>query len=164
MLGQKGERLFQVALALVALLDRADPEGAFLRIGGGHGADHGQGELPFPEIVTDILARISADPAVIQQVIDDLEGNAERVTICEERFHMLFRRAGQHATNLCRGGEEGGGLAAHDLRIDLLRRGEVLGGGQLQNLTFRDGRGGVGQDVEHPQAARFNHQLEGARK
>ena len=156
--------MLQVAILLPPLLDGADPEGAFLGIGAGHGLDDRQGQLALAEIVADVLAGGLGVALHVEQVIDDLEGDAQRVAIVEHRAHMILGRARQHRARLGRGGKQRRGLAANDLEVDALVRAQVLRGGQLQHLALGDGRGGIGQDRQHAQAARLDHQLKGAGK
>ena len=127
-----------------------------------NGADDRQGQLPLAEIVADILAHIARGPAPVEQVVDDLETHAERIAIGGQRLDLRVGYGGDDAADLGRGLEQGGGLAANDLRVDRFGRGEILRGGELQHLPLGDGGGRVGEDIEHVQRAGFDHQLEGA--
>ncbi len=58
--------------------------------------------------------------------------------------------------------KEGGGLAPDHLQVDGFGRTEVLHGGELQHLAFRDHGRGVGEDVHDAQRVGFHHELEAA--
>ena len=162
--GENRLRLRQIARLLVARLDRAPPEGALGRVGGGDGADHRQGELALAEVVADVLARRGRIARIVEHVVGHLEGDPERVAIGAQRRDLRLGRARDHAPHLGRGGEQRRRLAAHDAQIDLFGRGEVLRRRQLQHLALGDGGRGIREDREHPGRARLGHELEGAGK
>src|SRR5690606_13486443 len=58
----QGDRLLEVALVLLAALQSALPERPLLRVAPPEGQDHRQGDLPFLEVVADILAEARAAP------------------------------------------------------------------------------------------------------
>ncbi len=142
--------MVQIAVFLTAFLDRAGPECAFIGIGGGHRADHRQGQFAFAEIVANVLAG-GLGAAVIQEVIDDLERYTQGIAVIEQRLFGGGILSCNLSTHFHRGGKQGGGLAAHDLDVDVFGSGKISGGGQLQHLAFGDGGRGIGEDVEHPQ-------------
>jgi hypothetical protein len=92
-LAKEGQRLVQVAVALVALFDHPRPEGALFGIRRGHRLDHRQRQFALAEIVANVLAGGAAVAAVIQQVVDDLERDAERIAIGVQRPHMRLGSA-----------------------------------------------------------------------
>ena len=76
----------EVALALLALLERPAPEPALRGIAALEGQDHGQGDLAVTEIVADALAEHDFARAVVQHVIDQLKGNAEILAVATQSF------------------------------------------------------------------------------
>ena len=99
--------------------------------------------------------------AVVERVVDELEGDAE---IHAERAAgglLVPRPRGQHRADLARGGEQLGGLGADHCEIFVLGRRRVLGGGELHDLALGDHGGGGGQDFERLQRADLDHHLEG---
>ena len=147
----------EIALALLALLDHPHPEGTFGRIGLRERADHRQGHLALAEVVADVLSEPVVGAAVVEQVVGDLEGDAERVAIIAKRAGDLRLRPGDHRAGLGGRREERRGLAADHLQIDRLVGREIGRGGQLQHLALGDHRRGVRQDVEHLQVAGLHH-------
>src|SRR3954469_26081452 len=71
------ERLLEVALADRALAEGAAPEGA-LRLAAAAERQHDrQRDLALAKVVADVLAELGAHAAVIERVVDELEGDAE---------------------------------------------------------------------------------------
>ena len=71
----------EVALALLALLERAAPEPALRGIAALEGQDHRQGDLTVAEVVADALAQHHLARAVVEHVVDQLEGDAEILAV-----------------------------------------------------------------------------------
>ena len=69
--------MFEVALALVAIGARALPECAFFLAAAPEGKDDREGDLALAEIVSDILAEGGRAAAIVESVVDKLEGDAE---------------------------------------------------------------------------------------
>jgi len=53
-----------------------------------HGADQGQGGFSLRQVVTDVLADILAGRAVVERIVDHLEGHAEVAPVIGQR--LLF--------------------------------------------------------------------------
>ena len=150
MLVQKHERVIEIAIALVAFLNRALPKGAFFCIGQGHRFDHWQCQFAFAEIIAHVLACGGRHALVVKQIIDDLKGDPERVAVVKERLHKRVVCACNDPAHFGGCGEQCCRFAADDLEIDAFVCGEILGGGQLQHLAFGNGGGRIGQNIEHP--------------
>src|SRR5690606_26444964 len=92
-------------------------------VGGFTRVEHGQGELAFPEIVADGFADDGGEAAVVEQVVDDLEGAAEAAAVFAHRVGdglVIRRGAGAGAGG---GLEQGGGLGLDDGHV--FRDGEI---------------------------------------
>ena len=81
MLGQQFHRVLEIAVFLLAFLNRPFPESAFFVISGGKGAQHGLCDFPLAEIVAGIFADGSGFACVIECIIGKLERDAEAVAI-----------------------------------------------------------------------------------
>ena len=138
-------RVQNVALALRAAAERQH---------------HRQRDLALAEIVADILAELGRLAAVVERVVDELEGDAE---IHAERAAggvLGLRPVGEHRPDLAGGGEQLGGLGADHGEIFVLGGRGVLGGAELHHLALGDDGGGDRQDVERAQRADLDHHLE----
>ena len=164
MLAQQRHRRVEIAFFLTPLFDGAHPEGALLVIGPGDGLDDRQGQLALSEIIARVLAHGPGGTAVVQQVINDLETHAERITVARKRLDLRLGRSSHHAAHFGGRLEQGGGLAPDHLRVDRGIGAKVLRGCQLQHFTFGNGGRRVGQDVQDTQRSAFHHQLEGPGK
>jgi hypothetical protein len=72
------DRLLEVAVADLALLQGAAPERALFLIAAAEGEHHRQRDLALAEIVADILAELARGfAAIVERVIDELESDAE---------------------------------------------------------------------------------------
>ncbi len=76
------QRMVEVALALVALSDGALPESAFFVTCRRDRLDDREGQFALAEIVAKVLAGGAGVAAIVEQVVGDLEGDAERVAVC----------------------------------------------------------------------------------
>src|SRR5581483_6681344 len=98
--------------------------------------------------------------AVVECVVDELEGDAE---IHAERAAgglLRFWPRGKRGADLAGGGEQLGGLGADHREIFVFRGRRVLGRGQLHHFALGDHRRGGGENVERPQIADLDHHLE----
>ena len=125
------------------------------------GEHHGQGDLALAEIVADVLAELGARAAVVEGVVDELEGDAEIHAVGAAGGRLGLRPAGDHRADLAGGGEQLRRLGADHGEVLVLVRLRVLGGGELHHLALGDHRRGGGQDVERAQGADLDHHLEG---
>ena len=69
--------MIEIAVADVALAQCAVPEGALLRRAAAERQHHRQRDLAFAEIIADVLAELGRFAAVVERVVDELEGDAE---------------------------------------------------------------------------------------
>ena len=76
-LGHQPHRLVEMRVRGVAGFQSLFPEGAFGIVAAAEGQHDGQSDLALAEIVADILAQFGTGAAVIQRIVDQLEGNAE---------------------------------------------------------------------------------------
>ena len=112
----QGAGSLEVPFPVAGLADRAFPERALVDGGGGDGLDDGERQLALPEIVPDVLAGGARVALPVEQIVGDLEGDAERVAVGSERLDIRLGGTCDEAADLGRGGEEGRGLAADRLR------------------------------------------------
>ena len=146
MAAQQRQRVVQITLLLIAFLDGALPKGALCIIGARDGADHGQCQLALAEIIAGILADHPVAAAPIEQVVSHLKSDTQPIAIDGQRAYLGLGAFGDDAANLAGGLEQSGGLATDDLKISVLRGGDVHRGAQLQHLALGDHGSGVGQD------------------
>jgi hypothetical protein len=97
---QEREGMVEIALLLPALLDGAGPEGALLGVGGGDGLDERQRQLALAEVVARVFARGGGVAGIVEQVVDDLEADAERVAIAAQGGADRVGLAGDDAADL----------------------------------------------------------------
>ena len=142
---QEDDGVCEVALALLALLERPAPKPALRGVAALEGQDYGQGDLAVTEIVADALAEHDFARAVVQHVIDQLKGNAEILAIATQSFDVLPGALADHRADLRRRGEQGSGLGGDHLEIAYFVGLGVVGGHQLRDLALRDHRRRVGE-------------------
>src|SRR3546814_92834 len=110
-------RLDDVVVALVEVLDGALPERPLDLVARLVGEDHRQGDLALAEVVSDGLAQRRLLGGVVEDVVDQLEGDPE---VAAEAFQGRFlglRSFGDDRSDLGGGGEQLRGLAADHLEI-----------------------------------------------
>ena len=98
---------------------------------------------------------------VVEDVVGDLEGVAERKRIFGDGLLLLgtaVRDGGGHA---CAGFEEARGLAFDDAEVAGFIHAGVMRVDHLDHLAFAQAVGGVGQGLHDAQIARLHHHLEG---
>ena len=101
-LDQAGDGRGQIRLGDVAIADAPGPEGPVVGRSPVIGEEHRQGELALAEIIADILAERGRGAAVIQRVIDQLEGKAEIGAIGAQGGLIVARPVRQHAPHFPR--------------------------------------------------------------
>ena len=74
-------RIDQIVVRLVAVFQRALPEISFFLRAAPEGQHHGQGDLPFAEIIAHALAERGLLAGIIQRIIDKLENDAKIAAI-----------------------------------------------------------------------------------
>ena len=90
------DRVAEVALALLDLLERAAPEAALLGAAARERQHHRQGDLAVAEVVAQALAEHHLARAVVEHVVGQLERDAEVLAIA--RAAPRPRPAGRSAT------------------------------------------------------------------
>ena len=109
---------------------------------------HGQRNLALAEIISDILAELGGLAAIIQHIVDQLEGDAEIHADRTAGGLLGLGAVGQHRPDLAGGGEQFGGLAADHREIFVFGGGGVLCRRELHHFAFGDGRRRRGENVE----------------
>ena len=146
---------------IVALLQRAAPELALLWRAAAERQNHRQSDLSLAEIIADILAELGRGAAVIERVVDQLEGDAEIEAVAAAGGDLGLGPRGEQGPTSRGGAEQRRGLGADHGEIIVLAGLGVLGGGELHDLALGDDRGGGGQNLEAGQRADLDHHLEG---
>ena len=116
------ERGFEIALRHFALLQRAPPEFALAFRAAAERQHDRQGDLAFAEIVADILAELGRGAAVVERVVDQLEGDAEIDAIAAAGGDLRLRPLRRGWPDFASGGEQRRRLGADDLEIGVLGR------------------------------------------
>ena len=142
------------------LLQRAGPEPALALRAAAERQHHRQRDLALAEIVADVLAELGRLAAVVEHVVDQLEGDAEVHAERAAGGVLGLGPVGQDRADLAGGGEQLGGLGADHGEIFVLGGRGVLGGAELHHLALGDDGGGVRQDVERAHRADLDHHLE----
>ena len=127
--------------------------------GTAEGKDHGQSHFCFAKIVAHGFSHHRLASRVIECVIDQLECNAEVVSIIAHRRGSRRVRPCRISTGFGCGGKKGRCLGGNDTQILALGNGEIFGQPQLQHFAFRDHGRRIGEDGEHDRGADFHHQL-----
>ena len=148
---------------MLTLLDGSFPKVPFVWICLCDGLDNGQRQLAFSKIIANVFARCIGTP-IVEQIINNLECDAQSIAVVIQGLHLRLVHLRDHATHFGGGREQSRGFAAHDLQVDLFGCLQILRRRQLKHLTFGNGGRRVRQDIKHPQAAGFDHQLERPRK
>ena len=86
-----------------AFLNRLAHQGGLLGGAFAHGVDQRQGWLAFGQVVADVLAQGRGVATVIEQVVDQLEGDAEVITKGAQGFGLCRIGAGQGGGAVGRG-------------------------------------------------------------
>ena len=105
------DRMAEVAVALLDLLERAAPEVALLRAAARVGEHDRQRDLAVAEVVAQALAEHHLARAVVEHVVGQLEGDAEVQAVVAQRRGLGRRPLGDQRADLGRGGEQRRGLA-----------------------------------------------------
>ena len=110
------------------------------------GENDGKRDLAVLEIVADILAEIGFSRVVVEDVVDQLEDDAEIFTVGSLSYTRPRRPwpIGDDGAEFGGGGEERRGLCRDHLHIGGLGGFGVVRGDELGDLAFRDDGGGVG--------------------
>src|SRR5215472_15413090 len=74
---QEPDRVVEVALLLLQVLERAAPEALLLLVAAAEGQHDRQRDLALAEVVADGLAKLGLARRIVEEVVDQLEGDAE---------------------------------------------------------------------------------------
>ena len=160
MLGHQDDCEIQIGVGRLAVLERAPPEDALALGAAAERQHHRQRDLAGTEIIADILAELGRLAAVVERIVDELEGDAEiHAEGPAGRLLVLGARA-ERGSHLACGREQLGGLAADHREVFILGRRGILGGGELHHLALGDDGGGRRQDFEGAERADLDHHLE----
>jgi hypothetical protein len=81
-----------------------------------HHVDQGQGRLAFAQVVADVLADLGGVAGVVEHVVDQLEGGAQRAAVFAGGVDLGVVRAGDQGAQLGGRFEQLGGLGADHFR------------------------------------------------
>src|SRR5699024_9368568 len=122
-----------------------------------------QGGFAFGKIVAGILAVLAAAAAIVQRVVDDLEGDAEIAAVAFHGIDDLLAAAGQYRRQSATGGEQAGRLAVDDVEVVGLGQRRIVAVHELHDFAFGQTIGGAGKDVHDDRVFQLHHHLECAR-
>ena len=160
MLHHQADRIFEVGVGRVPLLERAPPECPLALRSAAERQHYRQRDLALAKIVAGVLAELGRLAAVIEGVIHELKGDTEIHPERAAGVLLVFGPRGERRTHLAGGGEELCGLGANDGEVVVLGSGGVLGGAELHHLAFGDDRGGGGENFKRSERGDFDHHLE----
>src|SRR5262249_22872673 len=137
-LHHQADRMLEVGVGRVPLLERAPPERPFALRSAAERQHHRQRDLALAKVVPGVLAELGRLAAVVEGVIHELEGDTEVHPERAAGVLLVFGARGERRTDLAGGGEELCGLGANDREVVILGGGGVLGGAELHHLSFGD--------------------------
>ncbi len=128
-----------------------------------HRVDQRQRGLALGQIIADVFAKGVCIAAIIQEIVDQLEGHTQMVTKGAQGFTLLVTGLGEGAGTVSRGLEQHRGLAADDFHIGFFSGAGVPHLGQLQHFAFGNDARGLGQNAHDGHRTELDHHLERAR-
>ena len=111
------------------------------------GVDHGERQLALVDVAAKGFADFGLLAGEVEEVVDDLEGEAEGVAEVAEAADGGFIGGGVLGAEVAAGFDEGRGLAGDDVHVLALGEGEVAAAGDLHHLAFAHGDGGLADDA-----------------
>src|SRR5216684_5386355 len=130
-LGRQADRVLEIGVGRVTLFQGPPPERPFALRAAAEREHDRERDLALAEIVAHVLAELGGLAAVVERVVDELEGDAE---IHPERAAgglLVLRPRRQRRADLAGGREQLGGLGADNREILVLGGGGVLGRAEL---------------------------------
>ncbi len=122
--------------------------------------NHRQRHLAFAQIVAGVLAHRAAFAAIVEHIVDDLEGEAEFEPVVAERDAPLVTGAASHRTHFRRRLEQRCSLGVDDLRIVGLGGAEIPRFRELKHLALGDHRRRAAEDAQRIEPPGLHHHLE----
>ncbi len=122
-----------------------------------------QRRLALGEVVADVLAELLGIAAIVEGVVDQLEGDAEMLAVVREGRLDLGGGARDDCRDLRAGFEQPRGLAVDDFHVPDLGRVRVAGVHELHDFAGSDRVGRVGHDADDARRVERGHHLESAR-
>src|SRR6185503_3114373 len=104
--------------------------------------------LPFAQIARNRLADRFGVAGKVEQIVDELERDAEIEAVLAKRVFLLFGDLAEHAADLRAAAEEKRGLAPHDLEMLVLGDVGVAVLRQLIQLAFNHAERVVAQEAD----------------
>src|SRR5579859_3828255 len=129
-LGHQANGVVEIALTDLAALQRPPPEFALDIVAAAEREYHRQRDLALAEIVADILAELGGFAAVVENIVDELKGDAQVHADRAAGGLLFLRPVGDDRADFAGGGEQLSRLAPDDGEILVLGGGGVLGGGK----------------------------------
>ena len=125
--------------------------------------DDRQRDLAFAQVAADRLAERHGVGGVVEQIVDELERDAEVEAVLAQRVGPLGADVAEHAADLRAAAEQVGGLAADDLEVLVLGDVDVAGLGELVELPFDHAQRDVAEhpdDLQRVLRERHRHRLD----
>ena len=131
MLAQERQHVTPLLYGNGAVLDDLADEPVCLLATSLEQEDHGQRDLAFSQIAADRLAERDLVRGKVEQVVDELERDAEIEAVLTQRVFAFGTDRAEFSADLGAAAKQERGLAADDLEVLLLRDIDVAGLGQL---------------------------------
>src|SRR5215216_951297 len=145
------DRLLEFAIPSLALFEDTAPERTLAVVAAAERQDDGKGDLSLAEVVAYVFSELRAGAAVVERVVDELEGDPEVHPVGPTGRLLGIRAPGDDGSDLARGREQLRGLGPDDVEVFVLVRLGVLGGRELHHLALRDHGRRRREDVERAQ-------------
>ncbi len=124
---------------------------------------HRQRDLAVLDVVADALAHDRLLAHEVEAVVDDLEGQADRVAELGQQRARLVAPAGVARAEFAGRAVEHGGLGARDALVGLLGHLEVVAQRRLLDLPHADAARGLGEHAARQARGEVGREREGAR-
>ena len=109
------------------------------------GIDQRQSDLALPQVASDRLAQGFLFPGVIQDVVNDLEGEPHLGAEQRERFRLIQRGPAQQRAGAAAGGHQDGRFRLDDLEIGVDVQLHLRADADLEHLSLTHPPDGVAQ-------------------
>ncbi len=149
-------------MSAVTLLDSAANQLRLFRRAVTHGMQQRQRWFTFVQVIADVFTQRFAIGAVVEQVVDQLEGGAQVAAIILQPFLLLWRTASQQAGTLGGCFEQTCGLTVDHTHIVLFGDVRIVHVHELKDFTFCNDVDGFRHDFQHLEWTEAGHHLEGA--
>ena len=99
--------------------------------------NHRQSELSFSHVVAGGFTDVAIGK-IVEDVITNLEANANELAELRGFFHVCCITAGRYGSEACAGSEKCCSFVVNDVEVGFFANFLVTDDGELRNLTFRE--------------------------